>query len=200
VVTLAILTGYAVALAFVLRLLAAAKRDEESMLASRAVGPDQWMPYDLPVAVSPSPVEMLPAHVPLGRLAVELRDSFDVEQVSVVVSDPEDPGIGVVGACLGAPGLLGSRIPVVTEPTTGLLNAAEAAALGLGEDGEDDAPWTYAHVPIPGADGLLGAVTVATRRSREFRERDLVALERVARQRTPQFDRRRHSLLPRAIA
>jgi hypothetical protein len=197
-VTLAILTGYALALAFVLRLLAAATRDEEPMLAC---GPERSVPYDGLALVHPAPVEMLPAHVPLGRLAVELRDSLDVERVSVVVSDPRVPGTGVVGACLGAPGLLGSRIPVVDEAATGLLNASEATAVGLGDGHEDGAPWTYAHVPIAGTDDeLLGAVTVATRRFRQFGERDLRTVERVARERAPQFDRRRFAILPRATA
>jgi hypothetical protein len=72
-------------------------------------------------------------------------------------------------------------------------------ALGLGEDGEHDLPWSFAHVPIAGfADELMGAVTVVSRRARAFTEQDLLAIEKLARRRVPEFDRRQGRRTPQA--
>jgi GAF domain-containing protein len=66
----------------------------------------------------------------------------------------------------------------------------EAVDFGLADAGECPAAWTFAHVPLAGAGRLVGAVTAASR-SRTFTEDDLTVIERMARNRARQFDRRR---------
>jgi GAF domain-containing protein len=134
--------------------------------------------------------ETLPAQGFLGRFADDLADLLAVDRVTVAMTDPARPDTGVIAACLGAPGVLGRHVPLPTEPATGYKSADEAVALGLGEDGRE-LPWSYAHVPIAASGELLGAVTVVSRRPRAFSERELVGVERLARRRVPEFDRRR---------
>jgi signal transduction protein with GAF and PtsI domain len=173
---LLVLAAYAVFVGFVLAILTAAKHADE--LAERWHG-------ELPAAV-----EALPAHGALGRLVADVRSALDVDRVTVVVSDPAEPASGLVGACIGARGLVGSRVHVEAEPVTGTLSAAQAAVLGLAAETDDDGPWTYAYVPIAGGDEVLGAVTVASRRARAFTQRELTSIECLARRGAGQFDRR----------
>jgi hypothetical protein len=126
----------------------------------------------------------------LGRLAADLADLLDVERVMVAIPDRQRADTAVVAACVGAPGALGRQVLLQTERSTGCKTADEALALGLDEDGGEALPWSYAHVPIAGADELLGAVTVVSRRFRSFTEQDLSGVEQLARRRVPQFDRR----------
>jgi hypothetical protein len=116
-----------------------------------------------------------------GPIASAVGEELGAECVIVVVTVPGDPGIGVVRTSLGAPALLGSRVPVHGVASAGVLDPEEAAVLGLVGDGEADVPWTFAHVPIAGAhDDVVGTVTVASRRSRPFTEEDISFIERVA--------------------
>jgi hypothetical protein len=181
--TLAVLAAYAIALGFVLHLLAAARRREDARTRLRVVP-------------APAGADVLGPHPELGRLAATVQDTLAAEQVTVVVSDDAEPGTGVVAACVGAPGLLGNRVRVLAEPVSGFLTPGEAGALGLA--GEE--PWAFAHLPIAGPLEPLGAVTVASRRPGAFGRRELRTLERLAREQAPEFDRRRHALIPRAIA
>jgi hypothetical protein len=137
------------------------------------------------------PAENLPAQGFLGRFAGDLADLLAVDRVTVAMADPVRPDTGVVAACLGAPGVLGRHLPLPTEQTTGFKTAEEAVALGLGEDGGRELPWSFAHVPIATSGELLGAVTVVSRRPRAFSRQELVGVERLARRRVPEFDRRR---------
>jgi hypothetical protein len=152
---------------------------------------------DVPAA-TPAPVEALPGHGFLGRLAADLAEMLCVERVTVAIADPDHADAGIVAACVGAPGVLGRHAPLPTERATGVKSAAEAAALGLGADGDHELPWSYAHVPIAGTCEVLGAVTVVSRRARAFTEQDLIFVERIARRRVPEFDRRRRGRVPRA--
>lgn len=133
-------------------------------------------------------VETFPDHAALGRVAAEICNALEAERVSVVLTDPGEPGIGVVRACLGAPGLLGSRVPLEPRSSTGVLGAAEAAVLGLAAEAGSPA-WRFAHVPIAGAGQVVGAVTAASR-SRTFADTDLTLIEHVARRAARPFDRR----------
>jgi hypothetical protein len=180
--TLAVLAAYAIALGFVLHLLVAARRCEEARGRLRAV-PD------------PPAAAVLGAHAGLGRLVATVQDTLAAEQVTVVVTDDAEPGTGVVAACVGAPGLLGNRVRVLPEPVSAFLTAGEAAALGLA--GQE--PWAFVHLPIPGPLEPAGALTVAARRAGVFGRGDLRMLERLAREGAPEFDRRRHALIPRAL-
>ena len=134
-------------------------------------------------------VAALPDHAALARVAAEVCETLQAERVAVVLSDPDEPHTGVIRACLGAPGLLGSRVPVEPTPATGVLGAPDAPTLGLAQPAESEA-WTYAHVPIAGPDDVLGTVTAA-RRSRAFAQADLALIEHVARRGARPFDRRR---------
>ena len=141
-------------------------------------------------AAEPSP-EALPNHGFLARLAGDVAEMLRVERVTVAIADPEHADTGIVAACLGAPGTLGMRLPLPTACVTGVKSAAEAATLGLGEDEERELPWSFAHVPIAGfSEESLGAVTVVSRRARAFTEQDLLSIEKLARRRVPEFDRR----------
>jgi hypothetical protein len=201
VITLALLAGYAITLAFVLHLLTASRRGEE--VPARPPSPPPPPRFEGPrIVARPDAARTLVAHPDLGRLAATVHDTLEVERVAVVVSDADEPGTGVVAACFGVPGLLGNRVPVLDEPATGLLYASDVAALGIGDgDGEpDEEPWAVAQLPITGRNQLLGALTVASRREREFSDYDLRVLERLAREGAPQFDRRRRAQVPKAIA
>jgi hypothetical protein len=145
------------------------------------------------------PAETLGAHPELGPLATAVHDKFEAARVTVVLSDGDDPATGVVAACVGAPGLLGYRVPMVSAPVTGVLSPGEAAAIGLG-GGARAKPWAFAQLPIAGEDGPLGELTLAARREDAFSPRELRLLERIAREEAPEFDRRRHALIPREIA
>jgi GAF domain len=201
VITLALLSGYAITLAFVLHLLGAARRREKAMTPTAPAAPrprrlrrPQGMTRRAPTTM------VLGADPDLGRLAAAVHDTLDVKRVAVVVTDADKPGTGVVAACLGVPGLLGNRLPLVAEPATGLLTSGEVADLGFGDSDHGEEPWAFAQLPITGTDDVLGAVTVASQRDREFDDADLRVLERLAREQAPRFDRRSHALLPRAIA
>lgn len=149
---------------------------------------------DIPVAATPSPAEAeaLPGHGFLGRLAADLAEMLRVERVTIAIADRDRADEGVVAACLGAPGALGTHVSLPEERATGYKSAAEAASLGLGTEHEHELPWSFAHVPIAGTRELLGAVTVVSRRARSFTEQDLIFIERMTRRRVPEFDRRRH--------
>ena len=146
---------------------------------------------DIPVAATPSSVEALPGRGFLGRLAADLAEMLRVDRVTVAVADLGRADVGVVAACVGAPGVLGTHVPLRAERATGFKSAAEAASLGLGEDDEPELPWSFAQVPIAGTSELLGTVTVVSRRARCFTEQELIFIERITRRRVPEFDRRR---------
>jgi hypothetical protein len=147
-------------------------------------------------AAEPSP-EALPNQGFLARLAGDVAEMLRVDRVTVAIPDPEHADTGIVAACLGAPGMLGMRLPLPTTSATGVKSAAEVAALGLGEDEDRELPWSFAHVPIAGfAEESLGAVTVVSRRARAFSEQDLLFIEKLARRRVPEFDRRRGRRTP----
>ena len=146
----------------------------------------------------PSP-EALPNHGFMARLAGDVAEMLRAERVTVAIADPDHADEGIVAACLGAPGTLGMRLPLPTERATGFKSAAEAATLGLGEDEEHSLPWSFAHVPIAGlSEESLGAVTVVSRRTRAFNEQDLLSIEKLARRRVPEFDRRQGRRTPQA--
>ena len=158
----------------------AAKRGDEAMLeAARRAG-----------GHAPVPVETLPGHEPLGLVAAQLRDLLCVERVSIVVADPDRPGIGRVGACVGAPGLLGERVPVESAAATAVLGAEEAAVLGLTGASAGKASWTFAHVPL---DGPGGAAAPHRGRPPDPRlQQRRAAVDRAHRARgAPHFERRR---------
>jgi hypothetical protein len=165
----------------VLAMLTAGKRADEAMARE-----------PLPAG----PIEILPAHAALGHVAAEVRDALAVERVTVIVADPEEPHTGVVGACLGAPGLLGLRVPVEDKAATGVLGPAEAVVLGLTGDAGADDSWTFAHVPLDCAGWRRGAVAVAARRLLAFSTGEMNAIERLARRGAPDFDRRRRARTP----
>jgi hypothetical protein len=183
-VTLLVVLGiaYLVFLACTLAVLTVAKRaDEQAERQGRALR---------------GSVETLPDHDVLGRVAAEVCAALQAERVSVVLSDPNKPTTGVIRACVGAPGLLGSRVLVEATPAVGALGASEAPILGLARQARSEA-WTYAHVPIAGPREVVGAVTAASR-SRTFAEADLALIERVARRGGRPFDRRRRPRPARA--
>jgi hypothetical protein len=134
-------------------------------------------------------VETLPGHEPLDLLTAELRDAFGAERIAVIAADPDRAGEWRVAACTGAPGLLGSRLPIAARRTSRTIGPEEASALGLPGDGW----WTYAHVPLTGVTGTAGAVMVATRRRLPFSPAELTLIERLARTRAPEFERRRQA-------
>jgi hypothetical protein len=200
VLTLALLAAYAITLAFALHLLAAARRREAALRGARPAAAGAHAPQRLRVAARRAAARTLREHPDLGRLAVAVHDTLEAERVAVVISDADEPGTGVVAACFGVTGMLGSRVPVVAEPATGLLSADEVAELGLGDGDPDEEPWAVAQLPIAGADELLGALAVASRRERVFDASDLRLLERLAREGAPRFDRRHKAMIPRAMA
>jgi hypothetical protein len=199
VLTLALLAAYAITLAFALHLLAAARRREAALRGARPAAPGAPA-QRLRVAARRAAARTLREHPDLGRLAVAVHDTLEAERVAVVISDADEPGTGVVAACFGVTGMLGNRVPVVAEPATGLLSADEVAELGLGDGDPDEEPWAVAQLPIAGADELLGALAVASRRERVFDASDLRLLERLAREGAPRFDRRHKAMIPRAMA
>ena len=199
-ITLALLAAYAITLAFVLHLLAASKRREEATVLPESAPANRRRFQRARIVAPPQAAAMPEAHPDLGRLATTVGDTLDVERVAIVLSDVDEPGTGVVAACYGVPRLLGHRVPVLSEPATGLLTAAELAELGLRDGDPDEELWAVAQLPITGTDELLGALAVASRSEREFTGDDLCVLERLAREGAPQFDRRRHALIPRVMA
>lgn len=140
-------------------------------------------------AAARAPVEMLPGADSLGRLAAELRDTLRADRVAVIVAEPDRGEEWHVAACVGAPGLLGSRLPVAARPTTQTIGPDEASALGL----TGNACWTYAHVPMTGPSGTAGAVMVASRREIPFSAGEMRLIERLARMGAPEFERRRRT-------
>lgn len=141
-------------------------------------------------AAAPPPVpavEVLEDHVPLGRVAADVHDLLGAERVTVILGERERHDGGLVVACLDAPGLLGERVPVASEIAAGVLEAEEAAALGL----PGGAAWTFAQVPLDGPDGVTGAVCVAARRPTAFTGGELERIEQLARRGAPVFERRR---------
>jgi hypothetical protein len=184
--TIALLAaGYLAFLTFILALLTMAKRGDQA--ASR-----QYSTLPAPTA------RALPGHQPLAHVATAVHERLGAERITVVVSDPDDPASGTVCATLGAPELLGSRVPVEKAVSVGLLQSPQAEALGLAVAPDpDDSPWAFAHVPLTGTAAVAGAVTVAARRAVAFGEHDIDAIERLARDGARHFDRRRR---PRATA
>lgn len=166
--------AYLAFLTFTLALLAAGKRADDSATRQFQDMSDS--------------VQALPSLDALGRVAAEVREALGAERVAVVLSDPDEPTTGVVGACLGAPGLLGSRVPVGPTRATGVLQAQQASVLGLPRELGSDA-WRFAHVPIAGTGNVIGAVTAASR-SHTFAQADLRLIEHVARGGSGLFDRR----------
>jgi hypothetical protein len=170
--------GYLIALVCILAILTGAKRGDKTLKRQ--------------IASAHLERETPPSSASLGPIATAVGDELDAECVIVVVTVPGDPGVGVVRASLGAPALLGSRVPVNGVPATGALDPEEAATLGLLSDREGDLPWTFAHVPIAGAhDEVVGTVTVASRRSQPFADEDVRFIERVASRGASRFARRR---------
>jgi hypothetical protein len=141
------------------------------------------------INLHPGAVETLPGHGFLGRLAEDVRDALGVDRVTIALADPDEPGMGIVGACTGEPDVLGHHAPLITEPGTGYKSAAEAAALGLCEDA-DERPWSFAHVPIDNDGDVPAVITLVARRARPFGPRDLGYVAQLARRRVPDFDRR----------
>ena len=135
-------------------------------------------------------IEALPDHPALAGVVAEVRDLLDVEQMTVIVGEEagdraED---GVVGACLGAPGLLGTRVPLAHHADIGVVSS-KAVPRGRFRAQRTLA---YAHFPLDGTEGISGAIVIAARRSREFTRGELKAVERLARHGAPEFERRRH--------
>lgn len=189
-----ILLVYAGLVIFGLALLNAAGRGGDSM--ERAVegafalpGPPHPGRDGLRTAL---PVEVLDDDDGFGRLAAQVRDRLAVERVTVIVAEDSSADMGIVAACLGAPGQLGQRIPLVDTPSTGLLTPDEAAALSLTGATPGGASWSYAHVPLDGPDGVRGAVMVAARRVLAFSSGEMTQIERLARRGAPRFERRGH--------
>jgi hypothetical protein len=166
--------AYVVFVVFTLALVRVGKRaDEATERHARALGHS---------------VETRPGDAALRRVARGIRDALQAERVSVVLTNPGEPTTGVVAACLGAPGLVGSRVPVEPTSATGVLGPAEAPVVGLASGAGSDA-WTFAHLPLTGMSDLVGTVTAASR-SRTFAEADLALMEHVARDGARPFDRR----------
>lgn len=160
--------AYVAALAAVLAVLTVAKRADEDMTAK--------------AGEVRGPLEMLPSHVPLGRVAAEIADASGAQRVAMIMGVPDEPEAGIVGACLGAPpGLLGSRVPVERVAASGALGPAEAMVLGLAGNSDADLPWAFAKVPIAArGDEVVGTVALARAGSCSFTERDLASVERLA--------------------
>ena len=132
-------------------------------------------------------VEVLEHHEPLGRVAADVRHLLGAERVTVILGQAERRDGGLVVACMDAPGMLGARVPVASETAAGVLQAEEAAALGL----PGGAAWSFAHIPLDGPDGVAGAVCVAARRPTVFSGGELERIEQLARRGAPVFERRR---------
>jgi hypothetical protein len=193
--TLLLLAAYAATLAFALHLLAEARRREDALLAAWPTQAERAGREE-----GTAPTRAVTGHPALERLAADVHETLDVDRVAVVVSDDDEPGVGRVEACFGPPRLLGSRVELLPVPVTGPMSPFGATALGIAGADEHANAWTFAHVPITGSGELLGAVTVAALGEREFTDDDLTVLERLARSGVPRFDRRRHALIPRALA
>lgn len=175
-VLLLITAAWVAVLALTLSVLMTAKRADEAM--ARELGrPSRRL-------------AARPPDGPLADVAAEVQRAVGAERVAVVVVDPGEPATGRVGACCGAPGLVGRRVRIAPTRTTGVVRPADAAGLGLAVADEGPWPWTFAHLPLPGEGRLVGAVTVASR-SRAFTDDDLTVIERIARSRGRPFDRRR---------
>jgi GAF domain-containing protein len=172
-------SGYLVFVAFVVALLRASKLADKDM--ARQVRAE------------------LPAELSLDRVVAQVHRAFEADHVTVVVADPEEPAMGRIEACLGAPSLVGRRIPVERTPATGVVGAPQAERLGLAPERQAGKPWRFAHVPIAGEGETLGTVTVA-RRSRAFDGRDLEFIEHLARSGAHQFDRRSSPREPERVA
>jgi hypothetical protein len=173
-------TGYLVLLTGALAVVIVAKRADENMGRERR-------PRGRGVEAD---------HAALGRVAVEVCEALHAERVTVVLSDPDEPTTGVIRASFGAPGLLGSRVPVAPTSASGVLGASDASMLGLVREAGSQA-WRFVRVPIEGTGDVVGAITAASR-SRSFAAADLTLIEHVARGAAPQFDRRRHPRAPDA--
>jgi hypothetical protein len=174
VITLAlIVVAWLLVLGFVLAILTAAKLGDESMaLADGAM--------TRPGPAGASLIEMLPDEEALGQLVGEVAIALGAERVVVMIADAGEPSTGVVAACLGTPGLVGRRVPMPTEPATGVV--------------ED---WNFAQIPLHGRVAAAGAVAVAALEPRSFTPRDLGFVEQLARSQLRRFDRRR---IPRGSA
>jgi GAF domain-containing protein len=125
----------------------------------------------------------------LADVAATVHRALEAERVTVVLMDPGAPASGQVGGCFGAPGLVGRHVHVAATRGTGIVDAADAARLGLPAAAEGPGRWTFAHLPLTGEGRLVGAVTVASR-SRAFSDSDLALIERVARNGARSFNRR----------
>jgi hypothetical protein len=161
-----ILVGWVVLLVLVLAILTVAKLSDEAMTPPDHAGT--------------SGIEVLREDEALGQFAGEVAIALGAERVVVMIGDRAEPSTGVVAACLGAPGLVGRRGPMPTEPASGVVQ-----------------DWNFAQIPLDGVVEAAGAVSVATPGPRSFTDRDLGLVERLARSQVPLFDRRR---APRAPA
>jgi hypothetical protein len=135
-------------------------------------------------------IDALRADRSLADVARQVHWALGAERVTVVLAESHEPATGKVGACVGAPGLVGSRVRVGAARGTGVVRPVDALGLGLAGGDVCPAAWTFAHVPLSGNGHLVGAVTAASR-SRTFTDEDLAVIERVARNRGRPFDRRR---------
>jgi hypothetical protein len=187
---LLILAGYAVIVAFSLALLTAARRSDE-LMGDRYTTEDPWPAGDVYRPAGAPPVESLPGHDALARLAADIHGALGVERVAVVVRDAGDPATGVVSARLGASGPLGDRVPLAAEAATGIAGDLDVGVLGVSDEADSQLPWRFARAPIPGGAGAVGTVTIAARRPREFTERELDFLGVLAKRAGPPLDRER---------
>jgi hypothetical protein len=139
-----------------LAVLAAAERADEAGVGM-AVGPP---------AVARATSERL------GRFVLDVRGVLGVERVAVVMHEHAAPGVGVIVACCGCPGLLGARICV--DGGFGWGPGAESGFLV-----EPPGRWSVVSVPIAGPAGVAGTVAVATRRRRGISAVEVGLLERM---------------------
>lgn len=138
-------------------------------------------------AVLPSvQVDALGEHAALGRIAADVHALLGAERVTVIVAAGTRHDCGLVSACIGAPGLLGARVPLPAETATGVLDPESAGALGL----PPGASWSFANLPLDGPEGVVGAIGVATRRPTAFTRAELERIVQLARRGAPAFERR----------
>jgi GAF domain-containing protein len=127
--------------------------------------------------------EIRPHALPTGRsltqVAAAVHGALEAERVMVVVRDPGDPARGRIGACIGAPHLVGGSIALGAAPAAGVIRAPEARLLGLPWPPRTSALWRYAHVPLTHDGRVAGAVVVA-RRWRAFTEEEISFVEHIA--------------------
>jgi hypothetical protein len=183
--TVAIVVGvYLLFVCFVLSILTVAKRaDKSAELTARERGAARAGPGH-----GTGRVYVLPDHEQLGEFVAQVSDQLQADQVTVIVGDEDSnsTGLGIVGACLGPPGMLGTRLSLVPHAQTGVVTSLAERRAASGEG----IPTAYIRLPLEGTDGIVGAITIAAPRSEGFTHSELKRVERLARHGAPEFERR----------